>query len=52
MKIETVREINFFDIDSDQTLRVDAMARFFQEMAWWQKGLPSGYFLTFTGKKL
>jgi acyl-ACP thioesterase len=33
MKIETVREINFFDIDSDQTLRVDAMARFFQEMA-------------------
>ncbi len=33
MKLENVRKIDFFDIDPDQTLRVEAMARFFQEMA-------------------
>ncbi len=33
MKVENSREIGFFDIDHEQTLRVEAVARFFQEMA-------------------
>lgn len=33
MKVENVRQIDFFDIDSDQSLRVEAVARYFQEIA-------------------
>ncbi len=33
MKIEQIHDIGFFDIGRDQILRVEAVARFFQEMA-------------------